>query len=328
MRDQVSAPVDDRPEEKQADEDERADVEPFPAVAQDHDQPVELARPVEPVGGDAGRLAPPQQHQRHRRHQRQAVQPGAEARGEELAAEIVLADQLGRKAEHAERPPAERMDDPQGQRDRHEQGRAQPDMAQPPQPQPQGEGVQRQPHRQREIHESEQKRKIERERHREQGGGGNAAVHFVGNPDQPGDGQRRDRHHDQLHRGLEADQRREQLDQQVDAEIADHLPMEAEILLEVGRGGEIELDPVAAHMAGQVEQRRHVGPEQRQRREEDERQHEIPPLPKGPRLILVASPEKCLLHRLSPLAPWRTALPSPDGRGFQLKKRLGRDSSW
>ena len=52
----------------------------FQRSRSDHDQPVELAGPVEPVGGDAGRLAPPQQHQRHRRHQRQAVHPGAQAR--------------------------------------------------------------------------------------------------------------------------------------------------------------------------------------------------------------------------------------------------------
>ena len=118
----------------------------------------------------------------------------------------------------------------------------------------------------REVHEAEQEREIVGEGHREHGGRRNPAVHLVGHPEQAADGQRRDRQTTSFTAGFEPDQRRQQLDQQIDAEIADHLPVEAVILLEVGRGGEIELDPIAAHMAGQVEQWRDVGPEQRERR--------------------------------------------------------------
>ena len=61
--------------------------------------------------------------------------------------------------------------------------------------------------------------------------------------------------------------------QQVDAEIADRRPVIIVILLQPGRMVEVELDPVAAHVAEQVDQRRHRRIEQRHhRREHDERE--------------------------------------------------------
>ena len=108
----------------------RGQVEPFPAVAQRHDQPVILARPVEPVGG----LARRRRCARPASARPAAPAPGSGGRrgsrpGEKDAAAVVLADQLGRESEHAQRPPAEGVDEPQDERDRHEQGGAQPDRS-------------------------------------------------------------------------------------------------------------------------------------------------------------------------------------------------------
>ena len=233
----------------------------------------------------------------------------------EGAAAVVLADQLGRESEHAQRPPAEGVDQPQSERDRHEQGRAQPDPVEPPEPEPEGEGDQRQPHRQREIDEAEQEREIVGERHREQGGRRHPAMHFVGDPEQAADGQRRDGEYDELHRGFEPDQRRQPFDQQVDAEIADHRPLEAVKLAQIGRGREIELDPIAAHMAGQIEQGRHVGPDQGQGRQQDQREDEVPALPERPRRAVFPPPKMSLLH----CPAIRFAMPSRVGRRIQPK---------
>ena len=114
--------------------------------------------------------------------QRQAVERRAEARDDEVAAMVVLADQLGGKGEHAQRAPAEGVDDPEDDRDRHEQRRAQRRLTEPAEPQPQREGVERQRHRQREIHEAEQEREIIGERQREQGGRRNPAMDLAARP--------------------------------------------------------------------------------------------------------------------------------------------------
>ena len=194
---------------------------------------------------------------------------------------IELPHQLGRESEHAQSPPGEGVPHPEQHRDRHEQGGAQPQVIEPRKPQPQGEADQRQPHRKREIDESEQEREIVGEGRREQGGGRNPPVHLIGDPEQPADGERRNGEHDQLHRRFQPDQGRQRLDQEVDAEIADHRPFEAVILLEVGSAGEVELDPVAPHMARQVEQGRHVRPEQWKHGKQHDREHEVAPLPEG-----------------------------------------------
>src|SRR3546814_9663612 len=96
----------------------------------------------------------------------------------------------------------------------------------PYEPEPESVGVERQCHRQREIGEPEMKRIAVRDRQREQGGRGDAAMHLARDPEQPAHRQRRDRHHDQLDRKLNTEQPPERLDQQVDAEIADQLPVE------------------------------------------------------------------------------------------------------
>ena len=101
------------------------------------------------------------------------------------------------------------------------------------------------------------------ERDREKGGRRDPAVHFARDPQETGDGQRRDGQHDQLHRRLEPDHRPERHDQQVDAEVADRRPVIVVILLERGRVAEVELDPIAAHVAEQVDQRRDRRIEQR-----------------------------------------------------------------
>jgi hypothetical protein len=46
-------------------------------------------------------------------------------------------------------------------------------------------------------------------------------------------------------------------DEQVDPEVADRRPMIVVILLQPGRMMQVELNPVAAHMSEQVDQRRH-----------------------------------------------------------------------
>ena len=53
-------------------------------------------------------------------------------------------------------------------------------------------------------------------------------------PEQAADGQGRDAQDDQLDRRLEPDQRRQRLDEQVDAEIADQRPLEVVVELQVG----------------------------------------------------------------------------------------------
>ena len=89
----------------------------------------------------------------------------------------------------------------------------------------------------------------------------------------PGGRHRRDREHDQLHRRLEPEQLAERNDQQVDAKVADRRPMIIVIVLQPGRMIEVELDPIAAHVAEQVDQRRDRRVEQRDhRREHDERE--------------------------------------------------------
>jgi hypothetical protein len=64
---------------------------------------------------------------------------------------------------------------------------------------------------------------------------------------------------DQLHGQLEPEQRGDELDRQVDSEIADQGPFEPEPRRIRGA----ELDCVAAHVAGQIDQRRNLQPKQR-----------------------------------------------------------------
>jgi hypothetical protein len=59
-------------------------------------------------------------------------------------------------------------------------------------------------------------------------------MNFASNPQEPGDGQRRDAQHDQLDRRFEPDQPPERHHQQVDSEIADRSPVEAVILRQPG----------------------------------------------------------------------------------------------
>uniref|UniRef100_UPI0031590EB8 hypothetical protein n=1 Tax=Sphingomonas sp. H160509 TaxID=2955313 RepID=UPI0031590EB8 len=104
-------------------------------------------------------------------------------------------------------------------------------------------------------------------------------MHLARDPEQPGHCQRRDRHHDQLHRQLQAEDRRERHDQQVDAEVADHLPTEVIPLIQPGIVGDRQLDAVPAHMPGQVDQRRDFGPQQRYDRCDRNRGDECARLP-------------------------------------------------
>ena len=73
----------------------------------------------------------------------------------------------------------------------------------------------------------------------------------------------------------------QQHDQQVDAEIADRRPVIIVILLEPGRMAEVELDPVAAHVAEQIDQRRDRRVKQRQRGREDDERQDTSRLPPG-----------------------------------------------
>jgi len=107
---------------------------------------------------------------------------------------------------------------------------------------------------------------------------------FARDPQEPGGGQRRDGDHDQLHRRLEPQQLAQRDHQQVDAEVSDRRPVIVVIGLEPGRMVEVQLDPVAAHMAEQVDQGWNRGIEQRHRRcEHDERQDKgrFPPRPRA-----------------------------------------------
>ena len=72
-------------------------------------------------------------------------------------------------------------------------------MPGPRQPQPHREQVQRQRHRQREIHEAEVEGISIGQRQREQRGRQDPSVDLARDPEQPRDGKRRDREHDQAH---------------------------------------------------------------------------------------------------------------------------------
>jgi len=93
---------------------------------------------------------------------------------------------------------------------------------------------------------------------------------FARHPQEPGNGQRRNDHRDQLDRHFKPDQFGQRNDQQIDPEIADQMPFEAEITLQVWRLRKIELDPVAAHMTEQIDQWRHRRVKQRHEREADQ----------------------------------------------------------
>ena len=95
-------------------------------------------------------------------------------------------------------------------------------------------------------------------------------------------GHHRDREDDQLHRRFQPDQLGKRDDQQVEAEIADQRPVEAVEALQRRRLADLELDPVAGHMAGQVDQGRHFGEDERDRRDEHEGEREGAPFPPAP----------------------------------------------
>ena len=88
-------------------------------------------------------------------------------------------------------------------------------------------------------------------------------MHLARDPQQARHGQRGNGDDDQLHRRLEADERRDQADEEVDTEIADRRPAECIILLQPGRMAAVQLDAEAPHVPEQVNQRRNGRIEQR-----------------------------------------------------------------
>lgn len=160
------------------------------------------------------------------------MEASAQRDEEEVAAAVVLANELGRAGEDPQRAPAEGVGEPEQCRKRNEDRGAQPHPVEPTQAQPECEGVQGKCHRQSEVREAEQEREIVDERQREQHGRRHPAVDLERNPEQAGRGQRGSHQYDQLHGRLEPDQRRQRLDEKVDAEIADQGPAEVVIGLQ------------------------------------------------------------------------------------------------
>lgn len=201
--------------------------------------------------------------------------------GEPVAATVVLADQLGRGGKHAQRPPAERVGEPDQRRQRHEDHPAQLELAQPPQPQPQRKGVEGQRHRQREVHEAEVEGVAVDQRQREQRRRRDAAVHLARDPEEADRGQHGDRHHDQLDREFQAQDRLEGHDQEIDPQVAHQAPVEVVPVGEPGRraGADGLLHAVAAHVAGQVDERGDLRPHQRHGGQHRHREHEPSRLP-------------------------------------------------
>ena len=93
-------------------------------------------------------------------------------------------------------------------------------------------------------------------------------------PQEPDRGERRYRQHDQLHRQLETEELAERDDQQIDAEVADRRPVIIVILPQPGRIVEVELDPVAAHVAEQIDEWRDRRVEQRNHGRKDDQHDE------------------------------------------------------
>jgi hypothetical protein len=87
----------------------------------------------------------------------------------------------------------------------------------------------------------------------EQRGRGNAPMHLARDPQQAGDREHGDRDHDELHRELQPEDRRKRLDQQIDPEIADHLPVEIIPVRKPWVVGNRELDAIPAHMSRQID---------------------------------------------------------------------------
>ena len=71
------------------------------------------------------------------------------------------------------------------------------------------------------------------------------------------DCQRGDRSHDQMHRRFQPHDRREQLHQQIHAEIGQKAPFEAIPLRQYRRAPGIELHRIARDMAAQINERQH-----------------------------------------------------------------------
>ncbi len=181
-----------------------------------------------------------------------------DGRPEPAAPFVMLPDSLCRESEQSERPPAESVREEDDERDRHEQDGAKAEAPLPGEAQPQPEREEGQRHREREVDETEQEGVVVDEQQREDRGGRKAVVDLAGDEQEAGDGQRRDRDDDQLDRRLEAEDRPQQLDQQVDPEVADRRPVILVIALQQLGAGDVELDPVAAEMTEQVHQRRIV----------------------------------------------------------------------
>ena len=253
----------------------RTQVEPPPPIAQHGHQPGPFGLEIEPVEGhSASGLAAPDEHQDQWQGQRRSVPCGADPRQPPASSAVMLAHRFGRKRHQPEHAPAERMGEEDDQRQRNEQRRAQPRLAQPPEPQPQSEGEKCQCDRQREIDEAEHQRVAISERQREHRGRRKAVVHLARHPQHPRHCQHGDRDHDQLGPQLEPEQLGHRDDQQVDPQIADQRPLEPVILLQARRRGEIELHPIASHMPDQVGQRRNRRVEKRHRRKQDHRHDE------------------------------------------------------
>ena len=239
-----------------------------------------LAVPVEPVRGLPGDMIAraPEHHQQPSaapaagsRARRGSSFPANAARSSRPSLQqVVLADHLGGEGEHAQHAPAEGVADPQQARDSGTKtiarSRSRPSRAS-------------RSHSANRLSASAiASAKFTKpnwngiavgERQREQRGRGDAAMHLARDPQQPGDGQRRDRDDDQLDRAApartaaRAARSAGRCRDCRSATSGNHTSRRSQ-----GLCADRQLDAVAAHMPGQVDQRRDVGPQQRDRRGE------------------------------------------------------------
>ena len=168
---------------------------------------------------------------------------------EPSAALVVLPDRFRREGKQPERPPAERVrkEDHEGDGDEQDGAKLEPPL--PRKPQPQSESEESQRHGQREIDEAVEERVVVNEQEGEDRGGRKPVVHLARDEQETGHGQHRNRHDDQLDRGLKAEDRPEKLNKAIDAEIADRCPIVFVITLQISGTGDVQLDPIPADMS-------------------------------------------------------------------------------